>query len=503
MPTKVNIIGAGIAGLSAGCYLQMNGCETEIFEMHNLPGGLCTSWERGEYTIDGCLHWVVGSAPSDPFYKLWNELIDMKQMQFVDSDEYFRVEDEQGRVLTGFTNVNLLEMELLEKAPEDKDLITDFIASIRKLDRLKMPVDTPQELMTFFDGVKMLKKFFPYVGTLNKWNKITAGEYADRCRNPLLKRFFEVAFLPEMSMLFIIFSFVWMNRKSAGYPVGGSLNFARQIEKRYLELGGKIHYHQKINTIITGQKNDQMMATGVLTGKGEIKSSDYVISAADAHSTIFNLLEGKYIDEKIKYYFRKLGVFPSLVKVSLGVNRRLDGLPRMVYFPLDKPLVIDPSVNFDYLGYFIHSMDPTLAPEGKTLITVVFDTWHYDYWERLRATDKEKYDAEKRRIADEVITALDKKLGGIKEYLEMVDVSSPATIIRYTHNWKGSFEGWLMNKESGLKSLRKTLPGLRQFYLCGQWMEPGGGVPAALMSGRNVAQIICKKEGIKFKTQSF
>ncbi len=28
----INIIGAGIAGLSAGCYLQMNGYKTRSFE---------------------------------------------------------------------------------------------------------------------------------------------------------------------------------------------------------------------------------------------------------------------------------------------------------------------------------------------------------------------------------------------------------------------------------------------------------------------------------------
>ena len=38
MGKKIAIIGAGIAGLSAGCYLQMNGYETEIFELHDKPG---------------------------------------------------------------------------------------------------------------------------------------------------------------------------------------------------------------------------------------------------------------------------------------------------------------------------------------------------------------------------------------------------------------------------------------------------------------------------------
>jgi len=40
---KVIIIVSGIAGLGVGCYLQMNDYESEIFELHNIPGGLCTS----------------------------------------------------------------------------------------------------------------------------------------------------------------------------------------------------------------------------------------------------------------------------------------------------------------------------------------------------------------------------------------------------------------------------------------------------------------------------
>jgi phytoene dehydrogenase-like protein len=70
---KVNIIGAGVAGLSAGCYLQMSGFETEIFERHDTFGGLCTGWQRGGYTFESGLQWLLGSGSSNPFYQLWSE----------------------------------------------------------------------------------------------------------------------------------------------------------------------------------------------------------------------------------------------------------------------------------------------------------------------------------------------------------------------------------------------------------------------------------------------
>jgi phytoene dehydrogenase-like protein len=44
MPDKsLIIIGAGLAGLSAGCYGRMNGYRVQILEQDTRPGGLCTS----------------------------------------------------------------------------------------------------------------------------------------------------------------------------------------------------------------------------------------------------------------------------------------------------------------------------------------------------------------------------------------------------------------------------------------------------------------------------
>ena len=111
---KISIIGAGISGLCAGSYLQMNGYDTEIFELNNLPGGLLTAWKRKEYTFDGCIHFLAGSSPSDPFYHLWNELIDMSSIKFVDPDRQFRFISSEGEVLNLYCDIEKLEKELME-----------------------------------------------------------------------------------------------------------------------------------------------------------------------------------------------------------------------------------------------------------------------------------------------------------------------------------------------------------------------------------------------------
>ena len=46
--------------------------------------------------------------------------------------------------------------------------------------------------------------------------------------------------------------------------------------------------------------------------------------------------------------------------------------------------------------------------------------------------------------------------------------------------------------------VKKTLPGLGGFFMAGQWVEPGGGVPTALMSGRQAVQLACVEAGQTF-----
>jgi phytoene dehydrogenase-like protein len=77
------------------------------------------------------------------------------------------------------------------------------------------------------------------------------------------------------------------------------------------------------------------------------------------------------------------------------------------------------------------------------------------------------------------------------------------TFVRYTGNWRGSFEGWLLTTRTSkhmIKSLSKTLPGLEGFYMAGQWLQPGGGLPPAAMTAREVVKTICKKDKRRFTT---
>src|SRR4030066_115744 len=50
------IIGAGICGLVCGCYLAKAGMKVLIVEKNAKPGGYCTSFKRGGFQFDACVH---------------------------------------------------------------------------------------------------------------------------------------------------------------------------------------------------------------------------------------------------------------------------------------------------------------------------------------------------------------------------------------------------------------------------------------------------------------
>ena len=241
-------------------------------------------------------------------------------------------------------------------------------------------------------------------------------------------------------------------------------------------------------------------ATGVKLADGSEHRADTVVSAADGHSTIFDMLDKKYLDDTIKGYYEELPIFPSLVFVGIGVARPFDDITptvSLINFPLAAPLTIG-GRQLNRLTARVHNFDPTLAPKGKTALTVFFDS-DYHYWKELK-NDPDKYKAEKEDAARNIIKALDQRFPGLADQVEMYDVATPVTFERYTGNWQGAYEGWLITTKNLRMHMKKTLPGLDNFYMIGQWVVPGGGLPTGVMTGRHVMQIICKRDGKKFLT---
>ena len=173
--------------------------------------------------------------------------------------------------------------------------------------------------------------------------------------------------------------------------------------------------------------------------------------------------------------------------------------PHYSRVPLEEKLVSPDGTIYERLEVHVYNYDPTKAPEGKTTVTVSFYTTKREFWIDARKNNRPEYRKAKNDFLEKIIELLDKRLGGIKDKIEVIDVATPATFLRYTNNWKGSTQGWLPGKNLLAKSpVGFKLPGLKNFYYSSHWNQPGGGLPIAIKTGRDVAKLICKENKIKF-----
>lgn len=510
MGKSVNIIGAGISGLSAGCYLQMNGFQTQIFEKHSIPGGLCTSWQNGEYTFDGCVHWILGSDKGSSFYKMWNEILDMKNIEFHNHDIRISIELKKNKNKYGdntfhfYTDLNKLQAYMNDLAPEDAKPTSEFIQFIRVMQKFDLPpiMDDLPFFQSMIRGIKMSKySYFLYY--FLKFKNQTNLTFAEKFKNPFIKECFQSLFdNDEVSMIVFCMPLASFDLKSAGYPIGGSLNFATKMADRYLELGGKINYTTPVrNAIVEDNK-----VKGI-TVRNNIKHyTDETISSCDWHHTVFGILEGKYVNQQILDLCNKkpVDVFYSMVQFSFGIAADLSQFPHFLRFPLEEVIVSPDGTVYDRMEIHIYNYDNTLAPKGKTSVVVNFSTNNSVFWVEHRQKKRTIYRTIKNEFLEKILPVIDKKLGGIKDKIEVIDIATPATFVRYTNSWKGSTQGWMPGKNVLAPSpVKSVFPLLDNFYLASHWNRPGGGLPVAIEQGRTIAKLICKKHNVKFKTTSF
>jgi len=490
---SVIIIGAGLAGLAAGCYAQMNGYRSHIFEQHSKPGGVCTGWKRNGYTVDGCIHWLMGCKPGAFFHHVYREVGALENNCLMYLDQYGRIMVEGGgKRLDVTADLDRLSNDMKALSPEDAGVIDEIIAGGRAAQGLELAPDKPRELMSLFDKGKEMWRLRKAVKYVSRYN-MSVISFAQRINNPFLRWAVTNTFVPEMPMLFLFMLLAQLADGQLATVEGGSLAFASGIVRRYEALGGQFTYQASVEEILV--ENDR--AVGVRLADGTQQRADVVISAADGYSTIFKMLGGRYVDQELRDRYDKWPLFRPIVMVTFGVAGQFPGKPAEHMMRLDMPFAIGTGL-VDALGFHIFNHDPTLAPPGKTVVQVVAET-EFDYWEELQE-DHAAYEAEKERVAGEVLKRLEWYLPGISAQVEMTDVATPHTFWHYTRNRRGAYEGWLMTPDILRVRVAKTLPGLANFYMAGQWVEPGGGVPAVIPSGRQAIQLLCHRDGKRFVT---
>ena len=234
--------------------------------------------------------------------------------------------------------------------------------------------------------------------------------------------------------------------------------------EKFTRLGGKISYNNKVEKIIV----EENRAKGVVLQDGTIIPSDYVISAADGYTTLYKMLEGNYRTKEIEDAYRNWELFPSFVQVSFGINKPSMQNRRSSSISTRGISIGRTELNFGY-SVMNYSYDNTMAPEGKTTIVMRFDS----FWELWKDLEGEEYRQEKEEIRKDAIACLERIYPGISDSIEVIDVATPKTDVRYTGVKEGAYEGFMPSRENMMKIASDAPAEASEFLHVGTMDLPG------------------------------
>lgn len=481
---KVVIVGAGIAGLTAGIYALQSGFDATIYESHTIPGGASTSWRRKGYLFEGGMHWLTGSSEKLPLNKLWREVGALDDStKFTYSDPFLAV-DYNGKTACVYRDAEKLREHFLEVSPEDEKEINQLYKDIKKFSKMCMPVMD-------IKGVKVKKKssvplslilgMLPAFPRMSFYTKQTVEEYAARYKSPLLRTLFENIIGPGFSALGMVATLATFSAGDGGYPEGGSLGMANRMAAYFQKLGGTILYGKAVQKVAV--KNGA--ADGVMIGCEHI-DADAVIVTRDTRSAIDTLFDSP-IHEEWAEEMRK-NTKPLLdTFISVGVEADLSDLPERIEFVPDEPLMCG-GVPQRVIGVCNYAGFQGYAPEGCTAVTSIIMGDNYDYWKACR--ENGTYETEKQKLVEAFIDILAKKYPQTAGKIAVWDVATPLTYERFLGSYKGS---WMTAQGVGDKMVYypSKPESISRVYFAGQRLRSPGGLPVALDSGRKAVQTLC------------
>jgi phytoene dehydrogenase-like protein len=489
MERHVVIVGGGLAGLSAGCYARASGFRTTIIE-HNLAlGGVCAAWTRGPYTIDGCIHWLTGGA----FQQIYKELGIVPRVSLRTMEQFLTYRDARDGLEVAISrDLDATARALRELAPEDVDEIRRLVDGAERVVNIAPPIDGPVELSTMRDQLANVWNMRHDLGTIAHFRKPIGVWSVEYLKSERLRRLFTRMVPEESTTLVLLMVLGYLKHGYLSRPEGGTARFRDALIDTYRRLGGETVLHSTVDEVLV----EGGRARGVRLAEGSILDGDIIVSTASAPETVLRLLGGRYGAAEMRQRMEQWKTFRPVVLASYGVATPLARVPSTILVDHVEPITVG-GVASEHLYVRVYNEDASFAPAGHTVVQTMLET-DYTYWAKTGSN----YSAEKDAVASLVLERLDRYMPGVKAAVQVSDVSTPITFWQHARSWRGAYEGWLPSPQAMFGHVKKVLPGLAGFYMAGQWVEPGGGVPTALMSGRHVAQLVCADEGRPFVSQA-
>ena len=488
------IIGSGLGGLSCAAAFARQGFKPLVIEQHSKVGGYATTFMRpGGFVFDVSLHsTTVGER--NGIHNLIPGFPEIEEVEFEPHPNLYRLILPDYDIRVPQKNITAYINKLIELFPEEKTGIEGIFEDMKGItnDIGKYSASGGKVDMSTFAND------FPYL--VKGFNR-TWGNLVDaRITNPKLKAIVSSLWgyygLPPSKLSPYYYAMPTYSYLHSGgyYPRGRSQKISDAFEKFIEEHNGKVMISSRVEKILTKENK----AYGVVTEDGKEYTAKAVISNANTFDTFNKMLDDKSVLKDYLTRMETLSVSLSCFQVFLGLNKDLVKETGITDTEIFYNTGYDADADYESMkkadvengGYGMMLYDNVYkgySPERKNTLNILA-LQGFDHWEKYKVDyfkgNKEEYNKEKERMADILIDKVEKTvLPGLRNAIEVKEIGTPLTNIRYTSNYRGAIYGFDQTLDnSGNTRLGHSTP-VKNLYLSGAWTKPGHGYGGVIYSG--------------------
>ncbi len=488
------IIGAGLGGLSCAAGFARQGFKPLVLEQHSIPGGYATTFKRpGGFEFDVSLHSTTVNERNG-FRNLIPGFPEIKDIEFVPHKGLYRAifPDYDIRVpqkdIAGYIKI------LTGYFPEEKDgtqrlfqAMEGLAADLNKYSGMGGKVD-----------MSAFPRDFPYLfkSITSTWGQFQDAYIKDSKLKAVISSLWGYFGLPPSRLASIYYALPLAAYLAEGgyYPIGKSQKISNTLARFIEERGGKVVLKARVEKILVKDR----AAYGVKTADGTEFTGRVIVSNANAYDTFHKMIDKK---EFLKDYLARMDRFSvslSSFQIFLGLKKDLIGElgiadTEIFYEPgYDHEAGYEAALKADVenSGFGLTLYDnlyPGYSPEGKNTLNIIV-LQGYESWKKYEADyfagQKDMYRAEKERLASVLIRKVeDMLLPGLAKAIEVKEIGTPLTNVRYTSNYRGAIYGWDQTLDNSMPRRLPHKTPVKNLYLAGAWTQPGHGYGAVIPSG--------------------
>jgi prolycopene isomerase len=285
-----------------------------------------------------------------------------------------------------------------------------------------------------------------------------------------------------------------MLRHACGYPATRSQGLSNAFAECLRRHGGELRLACGARRITLSNGR----ATGVVTETGERLSARAIVSNAGPVPTLTDLVGVEHLPTGALETLCGHRVGTSIFQVYLGVAKPIEELGlRSHEVMLNEDDDVEAhhrrGYTFERPGHMLIGCPnvaiPRISPAGTSTVTLTAMV-HGDPWIAL---SPEAYFDHKHRVAESMLGWANEIAPGLRDAVEVVEVGTPLTMMRYAGHLGGAIYGFENSAISHTLLRPPPVSPVAGLFYVGAWTNPGGGYWPALSSGQMVGEILASK----------